>query len=92
MTGRWPSASTTGVSAIIAPDGTLIARSRTWRRAVLEARVPLRTDVTLATRAGAWPEGLITLAVLAALGWALAGALRARRRTPAADPPADLSH
>jgi apolipoprotein N-acyltransferase len=85
-------ASTTGVSAIIAPDGTLIAHSRTWRRAVLEARVPLRTDVTLATRAGAWPEGLITLAVLAALGWALAGALRARRRAPAADPPADPSH
>src|SRR3984893_18398572 len=47
--------STTGVSAIIAPDGSIIASSGTWRRAVLEARVPLRTDVTLADRAGSWP-------------------------------------
>jgi len=34
-------AGTTGVSAIIAPDGTLITSSRTWQRTVLEARVPL---------------------------------------------------
>ena len=36
-------ASTTGVSAIIAPDGTLVARTGTWQRAVLESRVPLLT-------------------------------------------------
>ena len=35
-------ASTTGVSAIIAPDGRLLAHTGTWQRAVLEARVPLR--------------------------------------------------
>ena len=73
-------ASTTGVSAIIAPDGTMIARSRTWRPAALDERVPLRTDVTLADRVGAWPEGVISAAVLAALAWALAGAVRGRRR------------
>ncbi len=36
-------ASTTGLSAIIAPDGSILTRSKTWQRAILEARVPLRT-------------------------------------------------
>ena len=45
-------AGTTGVSAIIAPDGTLIASSRTWQRAVLEARVPLLSNATLAQTSG----------------------------------------
>ena len=44
--------STTGESAIIAPDGTVMTRSGIWRRAVLEARVPLRSQLTLADRAG----------------------------------------
>jgi apolipoprotein N-acyltransferase len=69
-------ASTTGESAIIAPDGTVIARSGIWRRAVLEARVPLRSQLTLADRAGSWPETTITALTLAALAWA---AIRARR-------------
>jgi len=73
-------ASTTGVSAIIAPDGSLIVRSGTWQRAELEARVPLRTGITLAEQAGSWPEGIISLAALAALAWAVAGQVRARRR------------
>ena len=36
-------ASTTGVSAIVAPDGRLITHSGTWQQAVLEAQVPLIT-------------------------------------------------
>ncbi|HEY2237342.1 MAG TPA: apolipoprotein N-acyltransferase [Streptosporangiaceae bacterium] len=63
-------ASTTGVSAIVAPDGRLIKHSGTWQQAVLEARVPLVTHQTWATAAGAWPEwvivGLTALALLAA--------------------------
>ncbi len=39
-------ASTTGLSAIVAPDGSVITRSKTWRRAILEARVPLRAELT----------------------------------------------
>jgi apolipoprotein N-acyltransferase len=74
-------ASTTGVSAIIAPDGRLIAHSSTWRRAVLEARVPLVSQRTLADRAGGWPEAVIVALTLAALAWAAAVALR--RRTAA---------
>jgi apolipoprotein N-acyltransferase len=64
-------ASTTGVSAIVAPDGRLIRHSGTWQQAVLEARVPLVTQRTWATAAGAWPEwvivGLTALALLAAV-------------------------
>jgi apolipoprotein N-acyltransferase len=81
-------ASTTGVSAIIAPDGSLIAHTGTWQRSVLDSRVSLRTTRTLADRVGAWPEYLLTLAALAALAWAAGStaagstaAARARRRT-----------
>jgi apolipoprotein N-acyltransferase len=75
-------ASTTGVSAIIAPDGRLITHSGTWQRAVLEARVPLMSQRTLADRIGAWPQAVIVALTLAALAWAAAAALR-RRRTAA---------
>jgi apolipoprotein N-acyltransferase len=74
-------AGTTGVSAIIAPDGAMIVHSRTWQRAVLEARVPLLSRATLATRLGEWPEiGLSALAV-AALGLAVAASVTDRRRS-----------
>ena len=72
-------ASTTGVSAIIAPDGRLIAHSGTWQRAVLEARVPLVSQRTLADRIGGWPEGVIVALTVAALAWAAAAAVRHRR-------------
>jgi len=75
--------STTGESAIIAPDGTVMTRSGIWRRAVLEARVPLRSQLTLADRAGSWPETAITALTLAALTWAVArGFGQARRAKP----------
>jgi apolipoprotein N-acyltransferase len=68
-------ASTTGYSAIIAPDGRPITRSGTWQQAELEARVPLVTYLTLADRVGPWPEYAIVLATAAALilaAWPLA--------------------
>jgi apolipoprotein N-acyltransferase len=77
-------ASTTGVSAVIAPDGRLLASTGTWRQAAIEARVPLRTTITQADRIGGWPEGLITFATLAALALAAAGAIQGRRRKQAA--------
>jgi apolipoprotein N-acyltransferase len=73
-------ASTTGVSAIIAPDGRLIEHSRTWQQAVLEARVPLLTGRTLAERVGNWPEYLITGLTVLALIAAAGGAIGERRR------------
>jgi apolipoprotein N-acyltransferase len=79
-------ASTTGVSAIIAPDGSLVARTGTWRQAILESRVPLLRTVTLADRAGAAPEYLITALTIAAFCWALLGWAAARRRPAAGEP------
>jgi apolipoprotein N-acyltransferase len=71
-------ASTTGVSAVIAPDGRLLAHTATWRQAELDVRVPLLTQRTLADRVGAWPEAVIILLTLAAFGWAVAGAIHRR--------------
>jgi apolipoprotein N-acyltransferase len=75
-------ASTTGVSAIIAPDGSLLAHSPTWQQAVIEARVPLRSGLTLAGRLGAWPEIVLSGLAVAALAWVLAGATSTRYRGP----------
>ncbi|HET9657668.1 MAG TPA: apolipoprotein N-acyltransferase [Kineosporiaceae bacterium] len=70
--------STVGVSALIAPDGRVITRSGHFTQQVLQARLPLRTDLTLATRLGGSPE-----VVLAAIGLLLvvAGLVRRRRVT-----------
>lgn len=65
-------ASTIGVSAIITPDGHLVAQSKTWQRAELEARVPLVSALTPADRLGAWPELIIVVATALALLRALA--------------------
>jgi apolipoprotein N-acyltransferase len=69
-------ASTTGVSAIVAPDGRLIIHSGTWRQAVLEARVPLITHRTLADTVGPWPEYVIIALTVVAL---IAGAANRRK-------------
>jgi apolipoprotein N-acyltransferase len=66
-------AATSGVSAVIAPDGHLQARTKVFTRNVLVQRVVLRDGRTLATRVGAWPELLLVLTGLAGL------ALGARR-------------
>jgi apolipoprotein N-acyltransferase len=81
-------ASTTGYSAIIAPDGHLITSSGTWQQAELEARVPLLNSATLAERAGAWPEWAIVAATALALGLAVARAAAARRGQRGLPPPA----
>jgi len=73
-------ASTTGESAIIEPDGTVLARTGLWQRSELDARLPLRTGLTLADRLGSWPETAGTVATLAALAWVLAAAALGRRR------------
>jgi len=68
--------STVGVSALIAPDGTLLSQAPLFEPALLEADLPRRSTLTLASRAGAWPEGVI--AVGGILG-AVCGALARRR-------------
>ena len=77
-------ASTTGISAIIAPDGSLLASTRTWTQAEIEAKVPLLTSQTLAARLGGWPEAILVWATVAALAWAIAQAIRGHRKRTAA--------
>ena len=74
-------ASTTGYSAIVAPDGQLITSSGTWRQAELEARVPLLTHMTLADRVGPWPEYAIVALTAAALVFSAIRQQTTRRRT-----------
>jgi apolipoprotein N-acyltransferase len=72
--------STTGISAFVAPDGTVTAATRTWHRAVIEQRVPLVSALTPADRIGAWPELAIVGLTILALAWGLAaGPLRRAR-------------
>lgn len=72
-------AATSGVSAVIAPDGHVQRRSGVFRPALLVADVPLRDPRTVADRLGMWPEhGL----ALAGLVWLAAVVVRRRRREP----------
>jgi apolipoprotein N-acyltransferase len=73
-------AGTTGVSAIIGPDGRMLARSRTWQRVLLEQRVPLLSNATLAERLGEWPEIVFSALAVAGLAAAVAGEFAAWRR------------
>ncbi|QAY62667.1 apolipoprotein N-acyltransferase [Xylanimonas allomyrinae] len=64
--------STVGVSGVIAPDGTLVARTGLFTADRISAELPLRTTWTPAVAAGYWPGwvvsasgGLLALAGLA---------------------------
>jgi apolipoprotein N-acyltransferase len=70
--------STTGESSIIAPDGALIEHSGVWQQAILDARVPLVSYRTLADRVGAWPEYVLVLLTVLALGWGVTLRRRAK--------------
>ncbi|PRC42447.1 apolipoprotein N-acyltransferase [Mycobacterium sp. ITM-2017-0098] len=62
-------AGTTGISAVIAPDGHEIVRTRWFEPAYLDQQVRLKTTLTPATRFGPYIEGvLVALGVSAVLG------------------------
>ncbi len=79
-------AATSGISAVVAPDGTVLDRSEIFTADLIVTEVPLRTSLTTADRVGTRAElGLAALglaAVIAALvtGW------RARRRPGQSSP------
>ncbi|MFJ9772495.1 apolipoprotein N-acyltransferase [Kitasatospora sp. NPDC101157] len=78
-------AATSGISAVIAPDGTVEQRTAELTPAELSATVPLRDGTTVADRVGALPEWTLAIGGLLACGAAL---LVGRRRKPAVGTPA----
>jgi apolipoprotein N-acyltransferase len=64
-------AATSGVSAVIAPDGAVVQRAGVFTRDVLVREVVLRSDETVATRLGLLPELALALAGAASLAVAL---------------------
>ena len=75
-------AAVSGISAVISPAGTVSHRTELFERAVVVARVPLRTGETPSTRYGPW----VLIASAAVVGSAGVVA-RTRRSIP--DPPTD---
>ncbi|MFC5746609.1 apolipoprotein N-acyltransferase [Actinomadura rugatobispora] len=63
-------AATSGISAIVAPDGRMIDRSREFVPDIQVASVPARSAVTPADRAGAAPEWALAALAAGAAGWA----------------------
>jgi apolipoprotein N-acyltransferase len=74
-------AATSGISAVVAPDGTIEQRTKEFTRSVLSAKIPLRDEITVADRVGAAPEW--TLAMVGLLSCAGAFVLGRRGATKA---------
>lgn len=72
-------AATSGVSAIIQPDGHITQETGLFTPAALVATVPLRSTTTLADRLGGWPERVLVAAGLLALAFGVT--VRVRHRT-----------
>ena len=76
-------AATSGISAIVAPDGSVVRSSELFEPATFVESIAQRSSTTVATRLGAGPEWILTGAGLAALAAALAPGtvrrLRSRR-------------
>ncbi|WP_407697966.1 apolipoprotein N-acyltransferase [Streptomyces apocyni] len=70
---------TSGVSAVITPDGRIVQRTELFTADSLVAEVPLRSSLTPATQLGVAPELALVALGLAGLGWAGAATVRARR-------------
>lgn len=64
-------AATSGVSALLSPDGSTVARSGIFTQEELIAALPVRSSLTVADRVGMWPEILLCLIAAAALVAAL---------------------
>lgn len=70
---------TSGVSAVIRPDGTIVQQTKMFTPDALVDKVPLRSSLTPATRLGTLPEGLLALIAVAGLGWVAVRSVRVRR-------------
>lgn len=70
---------TSGVSAVIRPDGEIVAQTKMFTPDVLVEKVPLRSSLTPATRMGTLPEALLVALAAVGLGWSAIRSVRARR-------------
>ncbi|MFI9182021.1 apolipoprotein N-acyltransferase [Streptomyces goshikiensis] len=79
---------TSGVSAVIRPDGTIVQQTRMFTADALVAEIPLRSTETPATRFGPLPEYVLLAAAAGGFGWVLTRRIRARRAAGAGTPEA----
>ncbi|MEV5547236.1 apolipoprotein N-acyltransferase [Streptomyces sp. NPDC052309] len=70
---------TSGVSAIIMPDGRITQRTGMFVADSLVQEVPLRSSRTPATELGVAPEIALVLVAAGGLGWAVGAGVRGRR-------------
>ncbi len=70
---------TSGVSAVIMPDGKITQRTGMFVADSLVQKVPLRSSETPATRLGIAPEMVLVLIAAGGLGWAVTSAARGRQ-------------
>lgn len=77
---------TTGISAVVAPDGHVVARTAFFEPAYLDSQIRLKTDLTPATRWGPIVQGLLVAIGVASLAAAiLHNGSFVRRRKKATD-------
>ncbi|CAB4935373.1 MAG: apolipoprotein N-acyltransferase [Actinobacteria bacterium] len=72
-------ASTSGISAVIAPDGSLVRSSDLFTPATFVEDIAQRDGTTVAARVGVWPEVALTVLGLGAFLAVVAGGIRTRR-------------
>ncbi|MFD9334003.1 apolipoprotein N-acyltransferase [Streptomyces sp. NPDC060028] len=70
---------TSGVSAVIRPDGTIVKQTEMFTADALVDEIPLRSTETPATRFGPLPEYALLALAAGGLGLVLARRIRARR-------------
>lgn len=79
-------AGTTGISAVIAPDGRVLARTAFFEPAYLDMSIRLKTQLTAATRWGPLVQGvLVAVGVGALIAAILHNGWFVRRRRPVTD-------
>ncbi|MBO7940227.1 apolipoprotein N-acyltransferase [Streptomyces antibioticus] len=70
---------TSGVSAIIMPDGRITQKTGMFVADSLVQKIPLRSTETPATKLGILPEIALLAVAAGGLGWAITAAVRGRR-------------
>ncbi|MFE3647583.1 apolipoprotein N-acyltransferase [Streptomyces sp. NPDC059152] len=73
-------AATSGISAVVAPDGTVTHQIPEFTQGVVSARIPLRDETTLADRVGAAPEWVLAIVGLLSCGAAVIAGRRRRTK------------